>query len=89
MDRVVMIMHMGYAIAIALEYNGGYYRCTLPRVVKPIELEDYWIGVKVREGEFDINIYKLDDKILRAALYPVENQKTVVQRGTSLPLEIL
>jgi len=89
MNRVVMIMHMGYAIAIALEYNGGYYRCDIHRVIKPVELEDYWIGVKVRGGEFDINIYKLNDNILRAALYPVENRQTDTQRGTDIPLEIL
>ena len=90
MNRVVLIMDKGFAVEVDIEYSGRYYRCIQESVVTPDELEDYWIGFTAKDKkEFDINIYKLDNKRLRAALYPVENQQTVVQRGVSLPLEIL
>ena len=90
MNRVVLIMDKGFAVEVDIEYSGRYYRCIQESVVTPSELEDYWIGFTTKDRkEFDINIYKLDNYILKAALYPVENQQTVVQRGVSLPLEIL
>lgn len=90
MDRVVLIMHKGFAVEVDVEYSGRYYRCIQESVVTPDELEDYWIGFITKDRqEFDVNIYKLDDNILKAALYPVENRMMDTQRGVSLPLEIL
>lgn len=90
MNRVVLIMDKGFAVEVDIEYSGRYYRCIQESVVTPDELEDYWIGFKAKDKkEFDINIYKLDDKIMRATLYPVENCQTDTQRGTDIPLEIL
>lgn len=90
MNRVVLIMDKGFAVEVDIEYSGRYYRCIQESVVTPNELEDYWIGFTAKDKkEFDINIYKLDDNILKAALYPVENRMTDTQRGTDIPLEIL